>query len=203
MLGRVFWVSRCPPGTLGVTPSPLWGEGWGEGGRSRRKFERPHPTPLPRGERGPTEFSSPRIIAKLLAQQIEPFERIAIGHQEQRRLLGVGAMRRPVAMWQAEDVFGPPVDGLVADAACALALDHVTDRIAGRTERNGLCPVDLHQVAIHERHGRTAIGRVDVTYTPGAVTALGRGAHGGCGLRPGITEHRRIAEFGAPFRHDV
>src|SRR5712672_570047 len=31
MLCRAFWVSRCPPGTLGVTPSPLWGEGWGEG----------------------------------------------------------------------------------------------------------------------------------------------------------------------------
>jgi hypothetical protein len=43
---------------LGLTPSPLWGEGWGEGGGPIERSLPPHPDPLPKGERGQAELAA-------------------------------------------------------------------------------------------------------------------------------------------------
>ena len=54
----------------GLAPSPLAGEGWGEGGRGSRTAQlrnstltfTPHPNPLPQGERGPEEDPHPNPL---------------------------------------------------------------------------------------------------------------------------------------------
>ena len=98
-------------------------------------------------------------------------------------------MGDPVAVRQAENVLRTPMDRVLADAAHAVAFDHVADRIAGRAERDGFGPIDLHQITVEERHGRAAGHRVDVMHAARPVPAPGGGAHGGSRLRPGIAEH--------------